>query len=317
MSETTMKITRINPNIGAEVSGLDLTRPVSDSDFKTLFDAWVEHEVLVFPDQDITVDHQMAFAACFGELSIHPFSPNMDDKPEVIVLDNHRDNPPALTDVWHSDETFRFDPPAGTMLRAKVVPEVGGDTMFCSMTAAFEGLSDRLQHFITGLEAVHDFKPFRTLFGDSPEDRASLRRIEDTYPNPTHPVVRLHPVSGKPILNVNPQFTLRIVGMKERESRMLLDLLFGQAQIPDYQLRVRWKPNTMTFWDNRATQHYAIHDYWPQRRLMERVTIKGDRPVGPEDVMAGIKGPFQKRHGSRGLKAASGQVPKRQFQRAY
>ena len=159
-----------------------------------MHEALIKYEVIVMRDQDITVDQQMAFGALFGELSIHPFSPNLADKPEVIILDYSEDNPPALTDIWHSDETFREAPPMATILRAKVVPEVGGDTLFASMSAAYRGLSERMKQHIHGMEAQHDFKPWRPLFAQS--DRAKLRKLEDDFPNPWHPVVRVHPDIG-------------------------------------------------------------------------------------------------------------------------
>lgn len=311
---TDIQVRRINPNIGAEILGADLTRPQTAEVAAVIEAALVEHEVLVFRNLDINVDQQIDFARNFGELTIHPFSPNMGDKPEVIVLDNHKDNPPQLTDVWHSDETFRDEPPLGTLLLCRITPEIGGDTLFASMTCAYEGLSDRMQRYIDGLEAVHDFKPFRTLFSGSPEHKAKLREMEDKFPNPTHPVVRVHPSSGRRILNVNPQFTTRIVGMKESESRALLDFLFQQALIPDYQLRVRWEPGQMAFWDNRSTQHYAVHDYWPQRRRMERVTLRGDRPYGvtSEESVGGEKVAALR---TKELKADTGEVAARQFER--
>ena len=210
-----------------------------------------------------------------------------------------------LTDIWHSDETFRAEPPMGTMLRALIVPEIGGDTMFASMSAAFEGLSDRMQHFVSGLQGVHDFKPFRQLFSGDAEGRRSLRDFEDRYPPAVHPVVRLHPASGRKVLFVNPQFTVAIAGMEETESRSLLDQLFRQAMVPEYQIRHHWRPNTLVFWDNRAVQHYAIHDYYPQRRKMERVTMKGDKPVGVP-ALEGASVKSQKSNRDAGDKAQYG-----------
>ncbi|HEV3395304.1 MAG TPA: TauD/TfdA family dioxygenase, partial [Xanthobacteraceae bacterium] len=179
---------------------------------------------------------------------------------------------------------FRACPPMGTMLCAKIVPEIGGDTVFHSMTAAYESLSDRLQQFVSGLEAVHDFKPFKALFAETEEGWRKLRHFEEIYRPATHPVVRVHPVSGKKALFVNPQFTLFIKGMEERESRALLDTLFRVTSVLEHQYRHRWEPDMVVFWDNRSTQHAAVHDYYPQRRLMERVTIKGDRPHGSGEV---------------------------------
>lgn len=276
---TGIAVRPINGFIGAELEGVDLRAPLTDAQFAVVHDALVRYEVIVMRDQAITLEQQMAFARRFGELSIHPFSPNLDDKPEVIVLDYSADNPPALTDVWHSDETFRINPPMGTVLRAKVVPEVGGDTLFSSMTAAYRGLSERMKRYIHGLECLHDFKPWRPLLS-KPEMRDTLAKLEAMYPNPWHPVVRVHPVSGRRILNVNPQFCVRIRDMKDDESRTLLDFLYRQATVPEYQLRVKWRPDTVVMWDNRSVHHYAPHDYYPQRRTMERVTVAGDVPVG-------------------------------------
>jgi taurine dioxygenase len=289
-SEAVIDVRPLNGFIGAEIEGVDLRRPLSRDEFRIIHDSLVKYEVIVLRNQDITVDQQMAFGALFGELSIHPFSPNLTDRPEVIVLDYSKDNPPALTDIWHADETFRDAPPMATILRAKVVPEVGGDTLFASMSAAYRGLSQRMQQHIHGLEALHDFKPWRPLFGQS--DRGKLRRLEDEFPNPWHPVVRLHPVSGRRVLYVNQQFCVRIKDLKGDESDALLAFLYRQAAIPEYQLRVKWQPNMLVMWDNRSVLHYAAHDYYPARRTMERVTVKGDRPVGvsgpytPDDVPA-------------------------------
>ncbi|WP_322867496.1 TauD/TfdA dioxygenase family protein [Aquicoccus sp. G2-2] len=309
-------VQRINPNIGAEIGNIDLHHAMSDAQFDVVHGALTEHEVIVLKKQDITTEEFMAFGERFGELSVHPFSPNMEEKPAVIVLDNHGKNPPRLTDVWHSDETFRDAPPMGTILRCRIAPEIGGDTMFSSMTCAYEGLSDRLQQLIYGLEAVHDFKPFRTLFGNSPEDRQKLRKIEDEFPNPTHPVVRVHSVTGRKIINVNPQFTTRIVGMSPAESDAVLQLLFDQAKLPEYQLRVRWEPDQIVFWDNRSVHHYAVHDYFPQRRRMERVTITGDKPFGVEPDSYEATAPRSKALRSEGLKRVEADVPARNFERA-
>ncbi len=276
-----LEIKPLKPNIGAEILGTDLSLPLAAAEVKTIQQALAEHGVLVFHDQPITVEQQMAFGCQLGELSVHPFSSPLDAHPEVIVMDYTADNPPALTDIWHSDETFRAEPPMASMLHAKIVPELGGDTLFANMAVAYQGLSAQLKSLIDGLEAIHDFKPFRTLFTSSPEHRKKLHELEDMYPNVAHPVVRIHPVTGVKTLFVNPQFTIQICGMKADESHALLEVLCRQAAVPEYQLRLEWRRHTLVLWDNRLVQHYAVHDYYPQRRRMERVTIKGDRPVGP------------------------------------
>ena len=274
----TLDIEPIGPTIGAEIHGLDLTQKLDEACFAALEGTLIEHKVVFLRDQHITTAQQVAFGKRFGELEVHPFRPE-GEFPEIMVLDNHKDNPVLSTDVWHSDTTFREGPTKYSILRCLEMPAVGGDTLWADMCAAYDGLSDTLRSMIDGLEAVHDFKNFRALFTRSPEDQERLRRMEELYPNPTHPVVRTHPVSGKKAIFVNSQFTLRIVGMKERESRALLDLLYEQAHIPEYQFRLRWKPGTIVLWDNRSTQHYAANDYYPNRRHMERVAVIGDRPV--------------------------------------
>ena len=274
-------VRKVGVHLGAEVNGVDLREPLSDTQFKVIEAALVEHELIIFRDEDITSEQLMAFGRCFNPLTVHPFAPNEGkNAPELIKFMNDEKTPPYGTDVWHSDETFRAEPPMATILVAKEVPAVGGDTMFVSMTAAYEGLSDRMQQSISGLEGIHDMKPFRPLFGNSEEERKKLQQFELMYPPVLHPVVSVHPVSGKKVLFVNPQFTVGINGMEEHESRTLLDLLFRQAFVPEYQFRHHWQPHTVAMWDNRSTQHYAAHDYYPQRRYMERVTIKGGPVIG-------------------------------------
>lgn len=308
--ETAIGIRKVGAACGAEISGVDLSTQIDHATFRDIEAALVEHQVIVFRDQDITTDDQKAFGRRFGDLTVHPFAPSDAEAPDLIVFDNDADNPPWGTDVWHSDETFREEPPLGTMLRALIIPDYGGDTLFASMAAAFDGLSDHMQQFVSGLEAIHDFKPFRQLFDDDAESRQRLRQFEDRYPPAVHPVVRTHPVSGRKVLFVNPQFTIAIKGMDEAESRAVLELLFHQAEIPEYQYRHRWEPNTMVFWDNRSVQHYAIHDYYPNRRKLERITIKGDRPYS--DVPAISADVVRTRKGARAISGAGhgGHAPK-------
>lgn len=282
------RVRQVGACLGAEISGIDLTQKLDLETIEALIQAHAEYGVLVFPDQQISDEDLKRFGRYFGDLTVHPFSTSADDAPELIVYDNKEGNPPPPTDIWHTDETFREEPPMGTALCSKVIPEIGGDTCFCSMVAAYEGLSDRMQQFISGLEAVHDFKPFKTLFEGTEEGWRKLRDFEEIYRPTVHPVVRVHPVTGKKALFVNPQFTLFIKGMDEWESNKLLEQLFRTVNTLEYHYRHRWEPNMLVFWDNRWTQHAAVHDYYPQRRLMERVTIKGDRPFGTgENANAG------------------------------
>jgi taurine dioxygenase len=270
---------RVGTFAGAEITGIDLTQSLDAPTVEALKSAHATYGVLVFPDQKISAEDLKRFGRYFGELSVHPFSTNAADSPELIVYDNKEGNPPAPTDIWHTDETFRSAPPMGTALCSKIVPAYGGDTAFASMSAVYEGLSDRWQHFINGLEAVHDFKPFRGLFSQDAAGVNKLRVFEDMYPPVTHPLVTVHPLTGKKCVFVNPQFTLYIKGMAEDESKMVLEMLYKKTLIHEYQYRHPWQPDMLVFWDNRCMQHSAIHDYYPQRRLMERVTIQGTTPI--------------------------------------
>jgi len=271
------EVERLGVKLGAEVRGLDLREPMDHGTFAAFEAALIEHKVLVLREQHMTTAQHVAMSRQFGELEVHPMRPQ-GEFPEILVLDNHKDNPVLSTDVWHSDTTFRKNPTKYTILRCQIMPKLGGDTLWADMEAAYEGLSAPFRRAIEGLRAVHDFANFRVLFKNSDEDRAKLRKMEELFPNPSHPVVRTHPVTGRKSLYVNPQFTLRIEGLEPMESRALLDVLFAQAQVPEYQFRLRWAPGTIVFWDNRSTQHYAANDYYPERRRMERTAVVGDAP---------------------------------------
>jgi taurine dioxygenase len=272
------QVRRLGASLGAEILGVDLKAPMDDDAFAAFEAALVEHKVLAVRDQFLTTAQHVAFSRRFGELEVHPMRPQ-GKFPEILVLDNHKDNPVLSTDVWHSDTTFRKTPTKYTILRCEIMPEFGGDTLWANMEAAYDGLSETFRAMISGLRAVHDFQNFRVLFKNTEDDRIKLHRMEDMFPNPSHPVVRTHPVTGRKSIYVNPQFTLRIEGLEPVESRAILDVLFAQARVPEYQFRIRWTPGTIVFWDNRSTQHYAANDYYPQRRRMERTAVVGDVPV--------------------------------------
>jgi len=271
------EVERLGARLGAEIHGLDLKASMSPETFAALEAALIEHKVIVLRDQHLNTAQHVAMSRLFGDLEVHPMRPQ-GEFPEILVLDNHKDNPVLSTDVWHSDTTFRKNPTKYTILRCQIMPKVGGDTLWADMEAAYEGLSETFRKMIDGLRAVHDFQNFRVLFKNTDEDRAKLRKMEEMFPNPSHPVVRTHPVSGRKSIYVNPQFTLRIEGLEPAESRAILDVLFTQAHVPEYQFRLRWAPGTIVFWDNRSTQHYAANDYYPERRRMERTAVVGDAP---------------------------------------
>lgn len=275
LQQELISVRKVGVFIGAEVTGVDLSQPLDAETQEAIRQAHAEHGVIAFPDQHISSDDLMRFGRYFGELTVHPFSSSTEDNPELIVYDNKEGNPPAPTDVWHTDETFREIPPMGTSLCSKEIPAHGGDTNFASMAAIYEGLSDRLQNFLSGLEGVHDLGPFKGLFPDTPEGRKNRFLAEEQYQPVTHPVVVEHSVTGKKVLFVNPQFTIRIKGMDEEESTAILNMLYAKTLRHEYHYRHRWQPNMVVFWDNQTVQHSALHDYYPQRRLMERVTIGG------------------------------------------
>ena len=276
-SATPFEVERLGAKLGAEINGLDLKRGLDGDTFKALEAALIEHKVIVIREQHLATAEHIALSRLFGELEVHPMRPQ-GEFPEILVLDNHKDNPVLSTDVWHSDTTFRKNPTKYTILRCQIMPKVGGDTLWADMEAAYDGLSDAFRKMIDGLRAVHDFQNFRVLFKNTEEDRAKLRKMEEMFPNPSHPVVRTHPVTGRKSIYVNPQFTVRIEGLEPDESRAILQVLFAQAQVPEYQFRLRWAPGTIVFWDNRSTQHYAANDYYPERRRMERTAVVGDVP---------------------------------------
>ena len=228
----------------------------------------------MFRDQDLGVEGQLAFARRFGELEVHPFLAGADETPELVHLAKDA-AVGGYENIWHSDVTWRQQPALGAVLRAVEVPDVGGDTLFADMAAAYAGLDDDVRARIDGMTAVHDMA---LSFGQglSGGDLAAARAA---YPPAEHPVVRTHPETGERILYVNAIFTDRIVGLGRDESEALLRHLFAQAEVPEIQYRLRWQPGTVAFWDNRATQHYASSDYWPRRRVMQRAAIAGDRPA--------------------------------------
>jgi taurine dioxygenase len=269
-----IQIAPLTPSIGAEISGVRICGDVSDTQVAEIRQALLDWKVVFFRDQDVSVEEHIAFGARFGELEIHPFTPNMKDHPEVLVI--HKDeNAKFGENHWHSDVTWRQEPSLGSILRARIVPPVGGDTLFSDQVAAYEALDDATKERIDGLTAVHSFVQ---TFGRGMDDAQKEKFLEE-FPEPRHPVVRTHPETGKKGLYVNRAFTKHIEGMEPEESKQLLQFLYRRATIPEYQCRFRWQVDSVAFWDNRAVQHYAAFDYFPAQRRVERVTIIGDKPV--------------------------------------
>ena len=274
MSRSSVTVNPVTPVIGAEIHGIDLGR-ITDADFRAIRDALIEHCVLFFHDQEISIRSQKEFGARFGELVAHPNDPGVEGHPEVMPIHADRNSVRATGEQWHSDVSCDPKPPMGSILRMHTVPETGGDTLFSNMYAAYGALSDRFRALLDGLTAVHDGGPYyrevNRLIGRDDGGRA--------YPAAEHPVVRTHPVTGRKALFVNRMFTQHIVGLPPAESRAILAFLFEHAGRPDFQCRFRWRANSVAMWDNRCTQHHAIWDYWPATRSGYRVTIRGEAPV--------------------------------------
>jgi taurine dioxygenase len=275
---TRFTVEPLAPTIGAVIGGISLADPVDEELLAELNRALLEWKVLFFRNQQITGPQQVAFARNWGPLEAHPFIKiavdQPDEAPEVVRFEKGPELG-GFENVWHSDVTWRECPSLGSILRAVEVPPVGGDTLFADMGAAYDKLPESVKERIEGLEAVHDWL---LTFGMAMEEQ-TRDELRVDFPAVQHPVVRTHPETGRKTLYVNRAFTQHIVGIDEEESRALLDFLYLQATFPEYQCRFRWQPGDVAFWDNRATQHYATSDYYPQRRVMERITVIGDRPV--------------------------------------
>lgn len=271
--------TRITPRFGASVSGIDL-RHAGPDELAGIRAALLEHKVLVFPGQDLDDDAQIRVASYFGEVTTsHPVMPPVDpDHPQVWEIDSA--DATARNDAWHTDVTFVRRPPLGSLLRAVRVPDVGGDTLWADLEQAYFSLSEPVRRLVDDLEAEHDgsheFGSYLAERGGQQWDGAVVTRLEPVV----HPVVRVHPESRRRGLFVNPWFTRRILGLSDAESRAILDLLTAHITKPEHTLRHRWTTGDVVLWDNRITAHYATNDYAGFRRVMHRVTVAGDVPVG-------------------------------------
>ncbi len=267
-------------HIGAELSGLDLDQPLDPANAELLRDAWLAYKVVFFRDADISYESHVRLGRLFGELEGHPVIPSVPGHPEVLIIRGVEGvqltadtlEPFFAYNKWHTDVTFRPRPSIASLLRSRLIPPLGGDTLWADAAAAWRGLPDAVKDRIAGLDAEHDIvKSFGTRV--TAEKRAQLRR---DHPPVRHPVVRTHPETGERILYVNFTFTTRILDIDPDESDTLLRLLFDRIKVPEYQVRFRWTPNALGIWDNRSTQHYAVGDYWPADRVLERVTVAGD-----------------------------------------
>ena len=272
-----MNVKRVAGAIGAELQAINLADGIDGELAATLRALLNEHEVLFLRDQAISAADQKALAEVFGPLQTHPAYGTVEGFPEVMILESTRENPSKI-EVWHSDMTFRQHPPSVTVLRGITIPEVGGDTLFASMTAAYDGLSPGMQSYLEGLTAVHDFSHgFRESLAE-PGGRERLADAVAANPPVRHPVVQTHPETGKKVLFVNALFTTHIDGLPPLESAEVLQFLWRHASLPEFTCRFSWTPDSLVLWDNRSTQHKPVNDFFPATRRLHRVVSEGDQP---------------------------------------
>jgi taurine dioxygenase len=279
-----MKIDRITPGIGAEISGIDLSQPLDPATQDQIYDALMKHLVLFFRDQDLPPEAQYEFATSFGTPAAkHPVYPHVPGHDRVVVLENDDDRPPD-TDDWHTDLTFQQEPPFLSVLHAIEVPETGGDTLWANMYAAYDALPEDIQALVVNSSALHDMGAFRNNYLGDNFDVDALNAAMASMGSAVHPMAPVHPVTGKRLLFVNRSFTQLVTGMLKAESDRLLQYLFSHLNSPNLQVRFRWKKGSVAIWDNRTTQHFAVADYLPAYRRMHRVIIDTDRRVQASSV---------------------------------
>ncbi|MGO9857545.1 MAG: TauD/TfdA dioxygenase family protein [Acidimicrobiales bacterium] len=264
----------LGATVGAEISGVDLTGALGDDVIAELRQALHDYKVIFFRDQPLTPPQHVAFARRFGDLETHPFLPSNTGEPELVRFEKTAEVA-GYENSWHHDVTWRECPSMGAVLHARSVPDHGGDTLFADMYAAYDALDEVTKEEIDDLVAVHDFTQTFGHAMSAPERAAA----QEKFPPVRHPVVCTHPATGKLHLYVNRPFVSHIEGLDRGASVELLDRLCRQADAPEHQCRFAWTEDAVAFWDNRAVQHYASSDYWPQRRTMERASVIGTRPT--------------------------------------
>ncbi|MBA4207933.1 MAG: taurine dioxygenase [Parvibaculum sp.] len=268
MAYEVLKVKPMTARIGAEIEGVDLSQPLTNKIVDELNSALMEHQVIFLRDQDLDHDRHKELGRAFGELAIHSGVAGLPDHPEIVAIHADENSKFVAGENWHSDLTCNEIPPMGSILYLPVVPEVGGDTMFASMYAAYDALSPGMKTYLDGLQAVHDGEHVYRPIVNDPNKR---------FPCNTHPVIRTHPVTGRKAIFVNPSYTTEIVGLGKAESDGVLEMLYKHCANPNFHVRFRWQPKSVAFWDNRCTWHLAVWDYFPQVRSGYRVTVAETR----------------------------------------
>ena len=273
------QVNKLTPIIGAEIIGDDIFNNLNSKIYDEIYNCLIENKVIFIRNQKITPEQQINFAKNFGDIDPpHPVYPHLDKYPEIIFLENDRSRPPD-TDVWHTDVTFKANPPFTSILYSKIIPQSGGDTLWSSLSAIYDALPTGIKKYLENLNAVHDMGDFRNTFVNN-ESAGSADKLNEGFKkfgNSIHPVIKTHPISKKKFIYVNPGFTNHIVGLNSTDSNNLLNYLFNFMNKPEFQIRFKWTEDTIAMWDNRCTMHYAIGDYMPQHRKMHRITVLNDR----------------------------------------
>jgi taurine dioxygenase len=275
-----ISVTPLTPVLGAEIGGVDLARPLPQAVLEEIERAFLEFSVVFFRDQHLTPEQHIAFAECFGRIDINRFFKAVDGYPQIAEVRKEAGQKSNIGGAWHTDHSYDQVPAKGSLLYGREVPPVGGDTLFSSMYAAYEALSPGLQKTLEGLKALHSS---RHVFGASARQFASsdlkgrIGNPELATQDAVHPVVIVHPETGRKAIYVNAGFTVGIEGWSVEESEALLGYLYKHAVRPEFTARFRWQPGSLAFWDNRSTWHLALNDYAGYRRLLHRITIEGSQ----------------------------------------
>jgi taurine dioxygenase len=282
MGDRALELSRIAGALGAEIHGIDLAKPLEVAAVAEIRRALLDNLVIFFYDQHLTPEQHLAFGQRFGELQIHDYVEGMPDHPEILeVRKEEQQTGVNFGGAWHSDVTYLEEPALGSILYAREVPAFGGDTMFANMYLAYDTLSEGMKRMLSGMTAIHSARRaygLRSNYFARGQRSMKIQRSNTAEREVEHPVVRIHPETGRKALYVNAAFTIRLSDMTEQESAPLLDYLYRHATRPEFTCRFRWRPNAIAFWDNRCVQHYAINDYHGQRRVIHRVTVNGGRP---------------------------------------
>jgi len=272
------KVEAITPVIGASISGISLNQDLKSDTVEKIYNALIKYQVIFFREQNLTPESHLQLAKRFGDIDPgHPVYPHVEGFQSIVLLKNDESSRPDTND-WHKDLTFKSNPPFASILHGVSVPKIGGDTLWASMSAVYDSLTDGWKEDLEGLEAIHDMGTFRNDFykeGGINSVNSALKKVGSAV----HKVIETHPISGKKYLNVNQSFTRNILNVSQGASDHILQFLFQLLARPEFQVRFHWQNNSVAIWDNRITQHYAVNDYLPNSRHMQRVTIINDKRV--------------------------------------